>query len=50
MIKSIRDEADYEKALARVESLMDAVPNTDELEVLVTLIESYESKYYAITQ
>jgi len=32
---------------------MDAVPNTDELdelEVLVTLIESYELKDYAITQ
>ena len=51
MIKPIRDEADYEKALVRVESLMEAVPNTDEfdeLEVLSTLVESYESKYYAI--
>jgi len=51
MIKPIRDEADYKKALVRIESLMDAVPNTnefDELEVLSTLIESYELKHYAI--
>jgi len=51
MIKPIRDEADYEKALIRVELLMDAVPNTDEfdeLEVLSTLVESYELKHHAI--
>jgi HTH-type transcriptional regulator/antitoxin HigA len=51
MIKPIRSETDYENALVRVESLMDAVPNTDEfdeLEVLATLIENYELKHYAI--
>jgi HTH-type transcriptional regulator/antitoxin HigA len=48
MIKPIRSEINYENALVRVESLMDAVPNTDELEVLATLIENYELKYYAI--
>ena len=51
MIKPIRNEKDYKLALSRVESLMDAKPNTDEfdeLEVLATLIDNYESKHYAI--
>jgi HTH-type transcriptional regulator/antitoxin HigA len=51
MIKPIRTETDYQQALSRVESLMDAEPNSeafDELEVLVTLVENYEMKHYAI--
>ena len=51
MIKPIRTERDYEEALFRVESLMDAEPNSeafDELEVLATLVEKYEEKYYSI--
>ena len=51
MIKPIRNEADYTLALARVEVLMNAKPNSDEfdeLEVLSTLVEKYEEKYYAI--
>ena len=51
MIKPIRNEQDYELALSRVESLMDAKPNSDEfdeLEVLSTLIDKYEAKHYAI--
>ena len=50
-IKPIRNEQDYELALKRVESLMDAEFGTedfDELEVLTTLIESYEAKHYTI--
>lgn len=50
-IKPIRNEQDYETALLRAEELMDAKPNTeafDELEILSTLIESYEAKHYAI--
>ena len=51
MIRPIRNEQDYELALNRVESLMDAKPNSDEfdeLEVLATLVDNYEAKYYAI--
>ena len=47
-IKSIRTEKDYESALARVDSLMDAEfgsADFDELDVLTDLIEHYESKH-----
>ncbi|KYJ85576.1 helix-turn-helix domain-containing protein [Sulfurovum riftiae] len=50
-IKPIRNEKDYESTLQRVESLMDAAPGSeafDELEILTTLIENYEAKYYTI--
>ncbi len=50
-ITPIKTEADYDGALARIERLMDAELNTprgDELEVLVTLVESYEAKRWAI--
>lgn len=50
-ILPIKTKTDYEKALARVDALMDAKPGTpkgDELDVLVTLIEAYESKHYPI--
>ncbi len=50
-IKPIRTEQDYKLALKRVESLMDAEFGTedfDELEVLTTLIENYETKHYSI--
>ena len=50
-IKPIRNEKDYELALKRVESLMDAKFGTeafDELEILTTLIENYEAKHYSI--
>ena len=50
-INPIKSEADYENALKRVDKLMDAEINTpegDELDVLVTLIEAYESKHYSI--
>ena len=49
--KIIKAEKDYEKALARINVLMDADPETpegDELERLVTLVEAYEKVKYPI--
>jgi len=49
--KIIKTEGDYQIALARIDELMDAEPNTpegDELELLVTLVELYEEKKYQI--
>lgn len=51
MVKPIRSESDYEDSLARLEDLIDARPGTpesDELEVLATLIERYEDERYPI--
>jgi HTH-type transcriptional regulator / antitoxin HigA len=51
LIRSIKTEADYQAALQRAGSLMSSIPNTpeaDELEVLATLIELYEDKYFPI--
>lgn len=45
-IKLIKSEADYEKVLAEIDELMGAAPGTsesDQLEVLVTLVEAYEA-------
>lgn len=50
-ITLIKTEADYEAALAEIDRLMDSEPNTprgDRLEVLVTLVEAYEAKRWAI--
>lgn len=50
-IKPIRTKADYQAALKRVEALWDAKPKTaegDELDVLATLICSYEESHYSI--
>lgn len=50
-IRPIKTESDYERALATVDRLMDAGPDTpegDALEVLVTLIEAYEAKRWTI--
>ena len=47
----IKTEADYEKALSRIEALMDAEPGTpemDELELLTALVEMYEDRRYPI--
>ena len=49
--KIIKTEEDYQRALARIDELMDAEPNTpegDELEPLVTLVELYEEKKYPV--
>ena len=46
-IKAVRCERDYEAALVRISDLMDAEsgsPEGDELDVLVDLVELYESK------
>ena len=50
-VRPIHDEDDYEAALAQVDNLMDAEPGTpegDRLDVLVTLIEAYEARHWAI--
>jgi HTH-type transcriptional regulator/antitoxin HigA len=50
-IKPIRSEADYESALRRVEALWDSregSAESDELDVLATLIEAYEREHYPI--
>ena len=50
-IKPIKTETDYIEALQKVENLMHAKldsPEGDRLDVLVTLIESYEEKHYPI--
>jgi len=48
-IRPIRTEADYNLALAEIEGLFDAAPNTpagDRLDVLTTLVEAYEAQHY----
>ncbi len=50
-ISPIKSKRDYERALSRIEHLMDAKPGTkagDELDVLTTLVEAYEAKHHAI--
>jgi HTH-type transcriptional regulator / antitoxin HigA len=47
----IKSETDYDAALAEIDRLMDAEPDTprgDRLDVLVTLVEAYEAKRWAI--
>jgi HTH-type transcriptional regulator/antitoxin HigA len=49
-IKPIRTEAEYEAALKEIERLFDVKSGTaeaDRLEVLATLVESYEEKNHA---
>ena len=50
-IKPIKNKKDYMNTLSNIESLMNAKPNTpqmDELEVLTTLVEAYEDQHYKI--
>jgi len=50
-IRPIKNKEDYTRTLSHIESLMDAKPNTaqmDELEVLTTLVEAYEEQHYKI--
>ncbi len=52
-IKPIRTENDYEAALAEVEALWGAksgTPKGDRLDVIVTLIESWEAANYPMDQ
>lgn len=48
-LKPIRNERDYEQALAEVEKLWGAkggTPKGDRLDILATLIEAYEIEHY----
>jgi len=50
-IRPIRTKRDYERALRRIETLMDADPGSDEgdeLEVLATLVDVYEEKHFPV--
>jgi HTH-type transcriptional regulator/antitoxin HigA len=50
-LKLIKTAEDYKQALARLEEIFDALPNTkegDELEIISILIEKYEEKHYKI--
>ena len=50
-IRPIKTDRDYRRALAEIESLMNARPNTpdgDRLDVLTTLAEAYERKNHPI--
>ncbi len=50
-LKPIKTKKAYEEALAQVDKLWDAKPNSpdgDMLDILVTLIEKYEDKYFPI--
>ena len=50
-IKPIRNEADYQKALERLEVIFDAKKGTDEgdeLEILAIVIDNYESENFPI--
>ena len=54
-IKPIHTEADYDRALERVDELMELNPalgtiESDELEILAMLIEKYEEKVWAISE
>ncbi len=50
-IRLIKTEADYRKALSRLESVFDApvgTPESDEADILGLLIDEYEKKHYPI--
>jgi HTH-type transcriptional regulator / antitoxin HigA len=50
-IRPIRTAQDHRAAVARIEELMSAAPNSsegDELDVLATLVDAYETKHHAI--
>ena len=51
MIKPIRNESEYQKALNRLEKIFNAKQGTnegDELEVLSILIDNYENEHFPI--
>ena len=50
-LKPIRTETDYDAALAEIERLMEAEPDTtegDRLDILTTLVEAYEAAHHPI--
>lgn len=51
-IRPVKTEQDYKMALSRIEELWGAKkdsPESDELDLLATLVESYEMKHYPIS-
>ncbi len=55
LLKPIKNEKDYDKALDRVDELMELNPKlgtqeSDELEILAMLIEKYEEQEWAISE
>lgn len=50
-IRPIRNEADYEAAVAEIDRLWGAEPGTDDgdkLDILATLVEKYENEHWPI--
>jgi HTH-type transcriptional regulator / antitoxin HigA len=50
-IHPIKTDRDYQRALARIEVLMDADVDTvggEELDILATLVDAYEAKHFPI--
>ena len=50
-IKPVKTKKDHAHALKRIEQLMKAKANSpegDELDILVTLVEAFEAKHYAV--
>ena len=50
-IKPIKSESDYQRVLTAIDELMGAAPSTpesDQLEVLVALVEAYEARHWPI--
>lgn len=50
-VKIIKNEEEYDQALARAEEIFDALPDTpegDELAVLLLVIKDYESKHHPV--
>jgi antitoxin component HigA of HigAB toxin-antitoxin module len=50
-LRPIKTEADYREALEEIEAIFDAPPNTpesDRLDILSTLVESYENRHFKI--
>ncbi len=48
-IQPVKTNDDHKQALARIDSLMNAAPGTEEgaeLDVLVTLVEAYENEHF----
>lgn len=50
-IRPIRNEEDHRRAVARIEALISATPNTpegDELEIVATLVDAYEARHFVM--
>jgi len=50
-IKPLKTKKDYQQAMARLDKIFDAKPGTpegDELDILVILVEKYESNHFPV--